>query len=62
MEQRFISELREFEKDQTNNLVDSLLPRQSGSLEWRSSRAEMGSKDVMSMMAGYSDIEKASQI
>lgn len=32
--------------------------RQSGSLEWRQSRAETGEKDVLSMMAGYHDIDK----
>ena len=39
--------------------TDGLLPRQSGSLEWRNSRGEMGQQDgVMDMMAGYQDIKR----
>jgi len=43
---------------------DALLPRQSGSLEWRQSRAEMGDKadDVMSMMPGYANQDKKSSV
>jgi len=38
--------------------AEGLLPRQSGSLEWRQSRGEIGGDSVMSMMPGFQDIAK----
>jgi hypothetical protein len=37
--------------------AEELLPRQSGSLEWRKDRDELGGDGVMSMMAGTRDIK-----
>lgn len=38
---------------------DELLPRQSGSKEWREERGEMGAQGgVMNMMAGHKNVQK----
>jgi len=50
LRKRFDQEVKELAQGPIDN--GELLPRQSGSLEWRQSRAEMGA-DVMSMTAGY---------
>ena len=65
--QRYADEQKEFQKDPKidEELAATLLPRQSGSKEWRESRGEMnnkGNSDVMSMMAGFSDVEKAGSV
>ena len=61
MHHRHAEEQKEFQKEPVIDTAatEALLPRQSGSKEWRDSRGEMGktgpaaSGDVMSMMAGY---------
>ena len=43
---------------------EEFIPRQSGSLEWRQNRGEMGSRKdgVMDTMAGYKDTDKIQKI
>jgi len=49
--------MQELYSEDKIGLNEMFVPRESGSLEWRSSRAEMGS-DVMSMMPGFSENDK----
>lgn len=62
--QRYEKESKELEGGvvQNEKADEEMLPRQSGSLEWRSQRGEMGDKKaedsgVMNMMAGHKDIK-----
>ena len=60
--QRFDQELKAFDQEVSLESTQTFIPRQSGSLEWRESRGETGEKDVMGMMAGYSQVEKSSVV
>jgi hypothetical protein len=59
---RFYMENYKFESGEPEGSNDEeLLPRQSGSLQWRQERGETGTDpDTMSMMAGYSHVTKQS--
>ena len=60
--ERLQAESKELEGGSKKVDETELAPRQSGSLEWRSDRGEMGKHSkkgagVMGMMPGYKDIE-----
>lgn len=58
--ERLLAEVAQLEAGSGAQPEQELLPRQSGSLEWRSERGEMGKTGdgVMAMMPGYKDIEQ----
>jgi len=54
--ERFAKEAEELSTERLIIKEEEICPRESGDLDWRTNRGEMGQKDgVMSTMAGYRD-------
>jgi len=57
--ERFEKETEELNTERLIIKEDEIVPRESGDLDWKTNRGEMGRKDgVMSTMAGYRDTTK----
>lgn len=64
LRQRYLQEEKElFGEKEDATTEEDYLPRQSGSMEWRSGRGEMGSgKGVMDSIAGSAEIKTKAEV